>query len=132
MCIVQQQGENGDDGGQVLEQPHRDQQQQHEEACREVQGGFVTKPLSACPTQGTVEDLLEWAVPAAVDLQGHGQGRLAGDADRGDADAEHVQHNPEPRRSYADTVRVQHSPEPRRSSRPGRWETSKFKDFVRY
>jgi hypothetical protein len=68
--------------------------------------------LQDCPKQGTVSDLLEWAIPAAADHQDEDQ--PAGVQHRGDVREE----------------QVPHSPGQRRSTRAGRGETTKYRDFV--
>ena len=78
-----------------------------------MHGGYVYKPLADFPTQGTVRDLLEWAIPVE---QEHGQ-----------AHEDSQQADP---KGQEDVSTGQRSPEPRRSTRTGRGETSRYKDFV--
>jgi hypothetical protein len=60
----------GSGGGDQVPQ-HRDLQNKAG-VQREEHGGYVYKPFQDCPTEGTVRDLLEWAVPTAEDHCEHG------------------------------------------------------------
>ena len=113
-----QQGRGQEEGQDRQQQPRR-VHHQPAGAEQEVHGGYVYKPLADCPTQGTVRDLLEWAIPVE---QEHGQEKQAHeDSQQADPKGQ----------GDVSTGQRQHSPEPRRSTRAGRGETSKYEDFVR-
>jgi hypothetical protein len=98
--------------------PHQQQAQPRvHEAHQERHGGFVYKPLQDCPRQGTVSDMLDWAVPTAE--EGHGEVRDDGPGD-GDLRQDDV------RVGQGQGVHI-----PRRSTRAGRGQTNKYEDFVR-
>ena len=91
---------HGRGDGQVEVRRHHDQQPPAV-AQQEEHGGYVYKKLGDCPAQGTVTDLLEWAVPTDADHCGHGgqvrdQDRPAALKDQGVDRAERDQLHPEP------------------------------------
>ena len=97
--------------------------QQHQGTQQEKHNGCVYKQLQECPRQGTVDDLLDWAIPTAEGDSNEGQdGRAHGDVPQ--ADEQH--------RDGEDAAPGQGVPSPRRSTRVGRGQTNKYEDFVRH
>ena len=96
--------------------------QQHQETQQERHSGYVYKQLQECPRQGTVGDLLDWAIPMVEGgdnggQDGHAQG-VGPQADEQPRDGE-------------EAAPCQGVSRPRRSTRVGRGQTNKYEDFVR-
>ena len=88
----------------------------------EKHGGNVYKQLHECPRQGTVNDLLDWAIPTAEGGKDEGpEGHAHGDEPR-DGEQHHDEEVAEP---------YQEVSSPRRSTRAGRGQTNKYEDCVR-
>jgi hypothetical protein len=68
-----------EEGGDRARVPGQRVHQHQQGAQQEEHEGYVFKPLQDCLKQGTVSDILEWAIPAAADHQDQDQGGTAHD-----------------------------------------------------
>ena len=117
----EQRQQGHEQGGDQAQVPGQHGHQHRQGAQQEEHGGYVYKPLQDCPKQGTVSDLLEWAIPAAADHQDQGPEGVVCVEDQPAGVQQHGDVGEEP---------VPHSPGVSRSTRAGKGETNKYRDFV--